>query len=973
MGHNEDEQPNESVYGRRKRILPFVKNTSRFQGQKNHQFAPILVPVPPSESTRGRGYNHGRGRGRGQGKNRGRGGGPPPAPELPQFREVKPWAQLDDFREYDPQPTPPEPSTPPHPSFGMQAGPSSSHPPPEIPKFVVIRQRLDEWAPGPSTLGPQPPILPFQNSTKPRKRFRPGNNVKQKHNDQPKTANINALIAGPSVDRQVHQEPADLLCDDDSCPPVKRPRTEEKEGPPSCAPSSKIAQVKSEIEDDPAIQLLHEKPTSGTKFVSYNNHPRCRFNCGERPGQVRKHRKALKRREIQALCDQGKEVLAAFIRDDGIAIDWIVPKGEVNGPTSESMSPPVVILDDLEANHPPEEADSPAPPPNLPLPSHLNPLVVSAGGSDSRRSSTPTTTEIAYREVPIPPRHLPRGGNTRKLEIWALEQMRLLEAELGPVILPPPEFVGVGEYITRQKLPEGVCPHIKLRYKRTVRVQPPAEPSTNSDEMFSLAELFAESPATPPEYSFTTRLPSVGLPEPTFPLIAHLEAACSSIAPSSPPPVKDEVDELADDPPSLPGSPSLALDANEDNTPIPTIQFLSGNGADPQVVTTEGTSRVPSEAPNTDLDDLQRLRKDLELSKLEAERRHKELEQRILELSQKHSETPVPGPNVEQLPAIIRIADEGKSNILPLRRGKHDKTRRLLAASDSTILHVSWLGVMQLVNKDSRRIVATGFGSDTPISIAVEDACSLSPSSVALALSGNEYQLAIATLGQGSFGFRPLRDQPHDAKGVCSIVPVDSQSAITLGHDHRYIHWKFQQDQCSVDSLSLPKLHLCTALAFDPLHNNIVTAGSESNKRSKLTLHKLTDPTHIPNTVELSNHPHHVHVDPDNPFLLVLELARLDDQFQVHDIRMPLYQCVQKFGYQNVIHEKAEFRVRGSPRGNYFARGDTGLVRLWDRRSPKSHQTIPVIPHQRVVEVVLDRSFISCATEAHHIVTYPIL
>ncbi|CAE6434318.1 unnamed protein product [Rhizoctonia solani] len=889
MEHKEDEQPNESVYGRRKRILPFVKNTSRIQGQTHHQFAPILVPASSSESTRGSRYNHGRGRGRGQRKNRGRGGGPPPAPELPQFREVQPWVQLDDLREHNPQPTPPEPSPPPQPSLGMQAGPSSSHPRPEIPKFVVTRQKPDEWAPGPNTLGPQPPILPFQNSKKPRKRFRPGNNGKQKHNDQPKTASINALIAGPSVGRQALQEPGDLLCNNDSCPPAKRPRIEEEEGSPSRAPSSMVTQVKSEIEDDPAIKLLQEKSTTGTKFISYNNHPRCRFNCGERPSQVRKHRKALKRREIQALCDQGKEVLAAFIRDDGIAIDWVVPtKGEVDCPSPNSTSS-FVILNTPEPNPPPEEADSPAPPPNRPLPSHLNPLVVSASRSDGRRSSTPTTTEIAYREVPIPSRHLPRDGNTRKLEIWALEQMRLLEAELGSVILPPPELVGVGEYITRQKLPEGVCPHIKLRYKRTVRVQPPAEPSTDSgeldptawllstlsgiqDETFSLAELMAESPVTLPEYSSTTHPPSVNLPEPTLPLTAHLEAACSPIAPSSPPPVKDEVDELADDPPSLPGSPSLAFATDEDNAPIPTIQLLSGNDAGPQIVTAEGTSRVTSEARNTNLDDLQRLRRDLELSKLEAERRHKELEQRILELSQKHSETPVPGLNVEQLPAFIRIADEGKSNILPLRRGKHDKTRRLLAASDSTLLHVSWLGVMQLVNKGSRRIVATGFGSDAPISISVEDACPLSPSSTALALSGNESQLAIATLGQENFGFLPLRDRPHDAKGVCSIVPIDSQSAITLGHDHRYIHWKFQQDQCSVDPLSLPKLHLCTALAFDPLHNNIVTAGSENNKRSKLTLHNLVDPAHIPNTVELSNHPHHVHIDPDNPFLLILEV-----------------------------------------------------------------------------------------------------
>ncbi|KAG8732158.1 hypothetical protein FRC11_000356 [Ceratobasidium sp. 423] len=789
MEHNEDEQPNESVYGRRKRILPFVRDTSRIQGQKKHQFAPILVPVPaPSESTRGRGYGRGRGRdrgrGRGQGKYRGGGGVSlhPPTPELPQLREVNPWSQLDDLREHTPQPTTPEPSTPPQTNFDAHPGPSSGRQLPGRAEFKVTRQKLDEWAPGPSVLGPQPPIRPFQNSQRPRKRFRPGKNGKGKSNGQHNTVGTNTFSAERPIDRQAPQETAVSLRDDDDCPPAKRPRVKEEDASPSRVSLSAIAQgklVKFEIEDDAVIDLLREKPTSGTKFVSYDDHPLCRFNCGEHPSQVRKHRKVLKAQEVQVLRDQGREVLAAFIRDDGIAIDWVVPtKSDTGASTSRSMSS-IVILEDLEPNPPlpSEDASIPTPPPpNRPLPSHLNPLVVSADKSGSRRSSTPTTTEVAYREVSIPPRHLPRDGNTRKLEIWALEQMRLLEAELGPVILPPPELVGIGEYITGQKLPEGVHPHIKIRYKRTVRVhQSSVEPNTRSEETFSLAELMGESPTVSAEHpspssppaplpaplppSASVRVPSsppAPLPpidpaEPTMPLITHLETAYSSSAPSSPLPIKNEVDELADNPPSLPASPKLARPIGENiHTPIPDIEPLSENVTiEPQVVPNE---EHPQSIPNDSgggLDELQRLRRDLELSKLEAERKHRELEQRILELSQKRSEThtPTPIPNTEQ-PSTIRIADEGKSNILPLRRGKYDKTRRLLAASDSTILHVSWLGVMQLVDRDSRRIVATGFGSDAPSNISVEDACSLSPSSTALALSGGESQLAMVTLGE---------------------------------------------------------------------------------------------------------------------------------------------------------------------------------------------------------------------------------
>ncbi|CAE6419534.1 unnamed protein product [Rhizoctonia solani] len=995
MEHKEDEQPNEAVHGRRKRILPFVRDTSRIQGQKKHQSHPTIFSAS-SQPSRGRGH----GRGHGQGKHRGRGGGslPRPPPELPRYIEGSPWSQLDDFGEYGPEPVAPEPATPPDSSFGAQPSPSSGHPLLKKLSFKETEKTPEKRTSDLNIPGPQPSIRPPQNSERPRKRFRPGKNGKHRLNSQHNRANANAFFAEPLAEQQSSQKMTDFASDIDHLP-AKRPRITEEAASSSCASMSLVNQemvVKSEIEDESATKLLREDPTSGSKFISYDSHPMCRFECGEPPSRVRKHRKALKQQQVRVLRDQGMNVLATFIRDDGIAIDWSIPmKNKDDISTSKSMSP-IVVFDDPKPNFPsPGDATPPiSSPRRRPLPSHINPLAVSADKHVNGHPSIPTVTEIACREIPIPLRHLPRDGNTRKLEIWALEQMRLLEAELGPIILPPPELVGIGEYLIGQRLSEGVCPHIKIRYERTVRVKPRIESSTNPDEAYSLADLMQDPPAISSEYPSPIPPSPNGLPQSTLPPIAHMEAPHLS-PPTRPLPVKDEVDELANNPPS----PLASFDPAY---PIPDMipTFVSNTetlkeneSCEPQIATNEESSQNTPTDLCEELDELQRLRRDLELSRFEAERKHKELEERILELSRKRPESHTPRSNEQQPPTTIRIANEGKSTILPLRRGKYDKTRRLLAVSNSTILHVSWLGVMQLVNKSSRRIVATGFRSGPPSSISIEDACSLSPSSTALALSGHESQLAVTILGEGSFDFHPLQAKPHDTKGICSVVPIDQQSVITLGHDHRYMHWNFQPDRCSTNPLPLPKLHTCTALAFDPLRGNIITAGSDSNKRSKLTLHNLVDSKHIPNTVELSNHPHHINIDCDNPFLLVLEvvypllardtktvftdvvcqLARLDDQFQVHDIRMPLYQCVQKFGYQSVVHEKAEFRVRGSSKGNYFSRGDTGIVRLWDRRSPQSYQTVPAIPLQRIVEVVLDHSLVSCATETHHIVTYPIL
>ncbi|GAB1518779.1 hypothetical protein RhiTH_001844 [Rhizoctonia solani] len=916
MQHGEDEQPNEAVRGRHKRILPFVRDTSRIQGQRKHQL-PSVFPIS-GESSRGHGRGHGRGRGlgRGQGKRRGRGGGlSHPPPELSRYSEANSRPGPDEFRQHTNEPITSglfAPSA----SFGALASSSSGHSLLDRSLSKEMQRLTGDPSSDPHITVARSSTRTFQTSARPRKRFRPRKN--EEHN----RAEINTGPAEFSIEQQPPRQTNNSSYDSIDHPTAKRPRVKEEAVSSGSSHVPLVNQqviVKHEMEEEAAIELLQGQPTSGSKFISYDKHSMCRFDCGEPPSQVRKHRKALKQQEIRALQDQGMNVLASFIRDDGIAIDWCIPMKNKHSTLAPNRISPIVILNDpkFETSRLSGKASSPTPPPaqNQPLPSHLNPIIVSTDRPSSERSSSPVTIEITCKEVPIPQRHLPRSGSIRNLEIWALEQMRLLEAELGPVVLPPPELVGIGEYLAGQEPREGARPYIRIRYKQVVRVQP----QTGST--------------------------------------ANLESSYSS--PSSMRLHKDEIGELADNPPSpiAPPSPGQPI-IKDTSTSMANFGTLDANAShEPQAAINGKSSQTTLTGHGEELDELQRLRRDLELSKLEAERKHKELEERILELSRKRPETHTPRPSEQpQPPTIVRIANEEQSSILPLRRGT-----------------IYALPFVSNTRPSPRQIAATGFGSNPPSSISIEDACSLSPSSTALALSGHESQLAVATLGEGSFGFHPLPGKPHDAKGACSIVTVDQHSVITLGHDRRYIHWKFQSDECLTNPLVLPKLHSCTALAFNPLHNTVIAAGSESNKRSKLTLHNMVDPKHSPNTVELSNHPHHVHVDCDNPFLLVLELARLDDQFQVHDTRMPLYQCVQKFGYQSATHDKGEFRVRGSTKGDYFARGDASIVRLWDRRSSQSYQTLPTIPLQRVVEVVLDHTSVSCATEAHHIVTYPIV
>lgn len=228
-------------------------------------------------------------------------------------------------------------------------------------------------------------------------------------------------------------------------------------------------------------------------------------------------------------------------------------------------------------------------------------------------------------------------------------------------------------------------------------------------------EPFECSPAAP----FDHPSPSASLPDLLLPSIAHLAPSGSPTPPNSPPLVKGEPDELAHDPPSPltsnPAPPTSVL-SEELQTPAPDTGYSlplhpseKAMGKRRASFRDETQITAPAGSSNEELNELQRLRRDLELSRLEAEKKHRDLERRIRELSEKRPEIEIsqPGPR-EPSPTTpgsgdpLRIVDEARSKLLVLRRGKHDKTRRLLKASDSTILHVSWLGVMQLINGDSR-------------------------------------------------------------------------------------------------------------------------------------------------------------------------------------------------------------------------------------------------------------------------------
>ncbi|KAG9128171.1 hypothetical protein FRC07_004000 [Ceratobasidium sp. 392] len=949
MNHTEDAQPNESVHGRPKRLLPFVKDTSRSQGQ---------------------------GKGRGGGKVRKGGRGQDEGPGLSHGAFIPGLSRAG-------------------PALGSASTPGSSrHPLPPKPQWMSKSERLGATGSATLTSAPGNVLTSGRTVDQPRRRkFHP------KMKDRPRPDESSA----PNRDTLEHASSSHLDFNANTPshvidPPAKRRRLDDTHvtttGPIS-ASTPTVGRVKLEEPTEPSLDSSSGQATNGTKFITYDKYPQCRFSCGRPPDEVRNNRKSIKGVQVLALQKQGFVVDAVFIRDDGIAIDWSLPNvSEVDQPTSSAAMP----VSQLESR---SDALQTAPNPALslqydtsrlsnPLPPQLDSITTSARSPSVQCPTTPIIIENAYREVAIPPRCLPLRGDTRSLEIWVVEQMHLLDAELGPGLDLQLELLGIGEYLTGQPVPTNITPCVRMRYARPMPLVPPLEES--QDSTIQTASINTDSTIRDANRSPTATTSSTHAIN-AIPPIAYLPrspspAPCDNDAPT----VKVEKDELALDPPSPCLTPHLALpdvpstEAERANLP-PNPSFAhSMSTQTPSNEDTPNAHTLSSDdepqqsgaaSATANMEVIQQLRRDLEASRLEAERKHRDLEQRILELSCEQLEGGMPKETLSSVfsrtnaDSQVRIVDESKPNLLVLRRGKHDKTRRLLAPSQSTALHVSWLGVMQLVDHNTRQIVATGFEEGAPDSISVEDACLLSESSAALALAGDGCQLGITSLGEKSFKYLPLSGRPHEPKGICTVTPINLGEVVTLGHDRCYVHWRFGQNMCSTTPLSIPKLHQCTALAYTPFGNNILTAGSDSGKRSKLSLYNLLDSQHIATTVDLSNHVHHIHIDAENPSLMILELARLDDQFQVHDMRQPIYQSVQKFGYQTVVHEKGAFRTRGNMRGHFFSRGDAGIVRAWDRRNLSTYQTIPVIPYQKVVDVVLNGRSLVCATESHHVVSYP--
>ncbi|QRV91083.1 hypothetical protein RhiJN_19101 [Ceratobasidium sp. AG-Ba] len=784
MNRGEDTQPSESTHGRPKRILPFVKDTSRGRGGK------------------GRGVGSANRGGRGQPRGFGPNSGTP-------FSSGTSRAA-------------------PHRATGSNSIPiSSASQTTGSPQEIFHSATESAFQKSASSK----PAISSHIPTHPRRKFVP------KIQTQSRERNLSNSASGTSGSSLCPQLGSDLAIPASKAPPAKRPRLDK---PLSMEPNT-ISMVEPDISNikfernDVSTTSNQAEPATGSRFISFGQYSRCSFGCGLNRNQVLNNRNSVREEVVADLRKQGLNVDAVYMRHDGIAIDWSLtshtpgsqpipgtttsaPQGEQDSTCEENVS--FASLMEQPFNTPPPDY----------LPTHSPPSNV-AYILSFQDSVTQGSTESAYRDIPIPMPLFSAPGKARELENWVVEQMNQLETELGSVLIAPPELVGIDEHLTVQHTTSNTKPYLRIKYKHLASMTP-LKPTECSGPLTSILD-----PNEPPGVDPVIR-----------------DSLRSSTFPQSP---------------TCP---------NQARPYLTTMNLLhpDTNNLDRQSSSFEN-GRTACSSVKSDMDEIQRLRQDLETSRLEAEQKHKELERRILELTNQRAGPATPEVGVVSgatLPTsqVVRVVDAYKSSVIPLHKGKHDETRCLLSLSHSTALHVSWLGAMQLIDHDRKKVVASGFEKGAPDGVSTEDACLLSESSIALALAGNGCQLGIVTIGKKSFGYRPLPERPHDPKGICAVAPVDAGQAITLGYDRCYFHWRLDHDNCLSNLLPIPKLHECTALVYEPLASNIITAGSDYRKRGRMGVYSLGDSRAMPTTVDLSNHVHRIHNDVENPSLIILEV-----------------------------------------------------------------------------------------------------
>ncbi|KAL7282112.1 hypothetical protein ACG7TL_003581 [Trametes sanguinea] len=194
--------------------------------------------------------------------------------------------------------------------------------------------------------------------------------------------------------------------------------------------------------------------------------------------------------------------------------------------------------------------------------------------------------------------------------------------------------------------------------------------------------------------------------------------------------------------------------------------------------------------------------------------------------------------------------------------------------------------------------------------------------------------------------------------GIACLAPVSSDSFLSGGYDKTVRHWKVTPDPgqsawraaYSAGSGRLPTDHMqaVQALAFSSWNNAVYSAAGDRIATTRLDARAPAEPVRVSGKIT------QVHVHPQDPRLIALEIDHMDYQVHLYDTREGGFRRKPwlEFGYRaappkprnasagrpadagNAFMPKQGSRyIRGSTVNSLFARGyGDGAVLVWDYR-----------------------------------------
>jgi len=291
------------------------------------------------------------------------------------------------------------------------------------------------------------------------------------------------------------------------------------------------------------------------------------------------------------------------------------------------------------------------------------------------------------------------------------------------------------------------------------------------------------------------------------------------------------------------------------------------------------------------------------------------------------------------------------------------RARRLLASIDQGIPYatIAMRGDASFI--DRRRLTRISAFSlplyepdKSPVAL-VADACLVGDKTIVVGYVHGAYQASLILLGDQRQPRRvALAHRAHSTvqenrnlgtsrpnPGISALAPCDgSRLQFLSGGEDRTVHlWTLRNTdggyKATSHRLRVPQLQKVQALAYRSVDETVFSCGGTSISKVNISARYVPDPVRVSDGRILQ-----IHVHPQDPQVVILEVDHMDNQILVYDMRKGGFNLppTLQFGHRDENAQGNTRFMKGSALNSFFARphndGKAGVVRVWDYRQARA-------------------------------------